>query len=595
MKDFSNSPLTLLIVAFSLVLSGNAFSQGKTFTIEPGDASRITQAIAAASAGDTIRLLPGTYEGTVFISNSGSRDRPIVITGPAEGEARALLDALGTPGNRETNHAFVIEDASWIEIKNLDVINSWTDVIVIRNSSYISIRGCNFIKTGKTVVAPHGPRSHHILIENCFWSQDERIYTEWDWDSLHHGELVHFNGGLYGGTDSAGGSVIRFNHVEDVFDGIRWWMNQEAVDQFRFQSNIEIYDNSFVRVRDNIIEPERFTWNLHVYHNRLDTSTAPVSIDGIRGGEIFFYGNTGYRDASIPRGTKDGVPQTSPSWTTIKFHDYVRKPNLDYPLYLFNNSWHYDRTFARGGRMRKANDHVFHFNNALLHQNSDIGAIYDWPGLNSEFDYDISSAPWPDGVIRDGHQLNGIPATDPRFKDSVGGDFRLHPDSKAIDAGKILEGFTLWYLGASPNMGAYEGEQRVYGLPFHYREAPGGSLYQEKPRIVRIFHRGDRLAIFFSTEMDPASLEDTTFALESNHQKIPVKSLAVAGAPRQQALIVTLEGPLPEEMEAVQVYLGNAPLRGLNGKLATLWAADLRLVRIPGEATLTSLLEGLFL
>lgn len=581
------------ILLCSLGFSETAYSQERTIEVSPGPASQITEAVKKASPGDTIKLLPGTFEGTVFISNSGSRDRPIVIRGPSEGE-RVVLNALGTPGNRETNHAFVIENCSWIEIENLDIINAWTDVVVIRDSSYISIRNCNFIETGKTVVAPHGPQSHHILVEKCFWSQDKRVYTEWDWKELHHGDLVHYNGGLYGGTNSAGGSVIRFNHVENVFDGLRWWMNQEAKDEKRYQSNIEIYDNSFDRNRDNIIEPERFTWNLHVYHNRLDTSTAPVSVDGIRGGEIYFYGNTGYRDASIVRGPKDGSPQPVVSWTTIKFHDYERKANLDYPIYLFHNSWNYDRTFARGSRMRKANDHVFHFNNALLHQSNDIGALWDWPGINSEFDYDISSEPWPDGVIEDGHQHNGIPATDPLFIDPVGGDFRLQPESQAIDAGKILENFTLWYLGDAPNMGAYEGNQRVYGLPFFYREAPGGSLYKEKPRVVRIFHRDNRLAIFFSTDLDPESLKNTTFAIGYNNKQIAIDSLEVAPAPRTQVLLVNLSEPLSEDLDNLQLYLGDSPLRALNGKLATLWAADLRVVRIPEEATLTSLLDGVF-
>ncbi len=571
----------------TLLAATIAISPARVIDVPPGPAASISEAVAKAEPGDVIQLQAGTYTGTVEISRSGVPDKPITIAGAA-GENRTVIDGQGEPAKGRKNEAFRITDSGWLVIRDIDTINCWTNIVALRNSAYISIQSCRFLNCGNTAVSANGPGTHHILVENCTWSQDERVYSTWDWTSVHHEALDHYNGGLYGGSDAAGGCVIRFNTVHDVFNGLRWWLKDAQAAEQRYQTNIEIYDNTFTRCRDNCIEPEVFTWNLHIYHNQLNSCPAGVfSIDGIAGGEIYVYGNTGRWDPKDRPGPKSGVLSGTTSWAVFKFGNYGSKAVLDAPLYIYHNSWFYDRIIPRGRQVRKAEDHVIQYNNAFLHQTGHMG-LDEWPGKDCIFDYDISSQPWSADVIKFGFEQHGIPDTDPKFLAPAEGNFRLAADSRAIDNGRVIDDFTLWHSGAAPDMGAYEDGQPVYGMPFLHRDPPGGALYQEMPRIVRIFSRGRDLVIFFSAPLDPASFTTGSLALSSKGTPLKIESVRF-GDPRQtQAVTVRLEEP--PAGDRLDVSWGGKTPMGINGQNATLWAADTRIVPIPASAVLHGLM-----
>ncbi len=554
------------------------------YSVAPGPAEAISEAFAKAKPGDTIQLLPGVYTGTVEVSVSGAPDQPIILSGLDWGEEeKAVIDAGGGPARKADYPAIRFRDAHWITVQDIEVVNAWSDVFQIKDSSYISIRGCD-VAGGTTVVAAHGTGSHHILAEDCTWEQEKGAYLDLDWAEMHHGDLVYLNGGFYGGTDSAGGAVIRYNDIGYAFNGLRWWLNDAATQARQAQSNIEIYDNYFHHVRDNMIEPERFTWNLHVYHNRLNScAKGAVSIDGVTGGEIFFYGNTGLW-------ARDGADDYRP-WTVYKFNDYERKPHLDYPFYIFNNSWSYATAFVRGSKMRKANDHLRHFNNAyvFVEEGYHFGLV-DWAGQDCQFDYDMAAAPWDQDVVDAGYEEHGFPDTNPGFQSVEADDFRLAAESPARDKGTVIDDFHLWYLGDGPDIGAYEGEQRVYGLPFVYREPPGGGLYQEMPRIVRVFEYGNKLVAFFSSPLDPETLTPERILLKAGDEALTILSAEIPAEDYPQAVVLTLdEIPAAREVE----FQFDPALLGANGQPVTTWAGDTRLVQIPPEATLVGPMKAI--
>lgn len=560
--------------------------------VPPGPASTIEAAIARAQPGDVIQLQPGVYHGTVRITQSGAPENPIVIAGlasPAAGP-KSIIDGGAEPGMKKRNQAFVFENVSWITLQDVEIRNAWTDAISINDSSYISILRCDILETGQHAIAARGDRAHHILIEGCTWTQNKQVYTTWDWTELHHGTLKHYNGGLYGGGAAAGGVVIRYNNAGYGFNGLRWWLGDTTGAQARHQSNIEIYDNYFHHFRDNIIEPENFTWNLHLYHNRLDSCPRGVfSFDGMTGGEIFLYGNTG-------RWSQDGATESN-AWTVYKFNNYQQKPSLTHPLYLYHNSFDYGTAFARGSKVRKANDHLRHFNNAYQHQGASHLGLVDWPGEDGQFDYDISSAPFQPPILAAGYEAHGIGATSPGFVDPTNNNYRTTTDSAARNAGKVIDGFTLWYTGKAPDMGAYEDGQIVYGPPFLYRDPPGGALYQEKPRIVRIFARGTTLAVFFSTPLEPASLTPSTIRLSPAGSGTPAAPLVVRAINfpvPDQTHIATLElSSLPSTATQLDIHFSTLP-QARNGESGTMWAADTRLVRIPANAVLSGIMRAVF-
>ncbi len=577
----------LLSLVFSLILSISM--RAAVYQVPPGPAETITEAIAKAQPGDVIQLQPGIYHGTVRITRSGAPERPIVIAGQAQN--KPVIDGGAEPGMKKRNQAFVLENVSWITLQDIEIRNAWTDAIAVSDSNYISILRCDIIESGQHAVATRGDRTHHILIEGCTWTQNTKIYTTLDWAELHHGAYKHYNGGLYGGGAAAGGTVIRYNNAGYGFNGMRWWLGDKTSALARHQANIEIYDNHFHHFRDNIIEPENFTWNLHIYHNRLDSCPKGVfSIDGVAGGEIFIYANTG-------RWSQDGAPEPN-AWTVYKFGNYTQKDSLTSPLHIYHNSFDYGAAFARGSKVRKANDHLRHFNNAYHHQGAAHLGLVDWPGQDCQFDYDVSSASFSPSVLAAGYEPHGIGAGDPQFADTAQNDYRIPAASPARDAGKVIDGFTLWHTGKAPDAGACENGRRVYGMPFLYRDPPGGALYKERPRIVRIFARGTTLALFFSAPLEPASLTPKTIHLASVEDTAsPPAAIAVKSVrfPLQsQTHIAVLElDALPATAARLDVRFETLP-QSLNGERGTMWAADTRLVRIPDDAVLTGIMPAVF-
>ena len=538
-------------------------------------------AIEAAGPGDRVLLLPGVYhQAATMVRRSGAPENPLVIESWSEHPDQfAVIDGGAEPGSGLSQEGLRLQDASWVTIRNVEFRNCWTDVITLERSSYITIQGCRFTETGQHAVSTLDLETHHILIEDCVWSQDPRIWTTWDWEELHHGALSHYNGGFYGGRAGAGDAIIRHNTIRFAFNGLRWWLREEEKGA---QRNIEIYDNLFEYCLDNFIEPEVFTANLHVYHNIFGSCPNGVfSIDKVDGGPIYIYGNVG-------RWSRDGCSKERP-WTIYKFSKYGDPGWLAEPLYLYHNSWDYMTAFgASGGEYLKAEDHVYHINNAYSFQGGKDFGLNGWQGQSCRFDSDLSSVAWPKELRDTGFEHGGV-VGDPAFLDPQGHDYRLSPGSRGIDGGTILPDFTQWYAGDAPDIGAYDGDQLVYGPPFEHQIGINDTI-PEKPRIVRCFARGEQLAVFFSADIAPASLTPATVRVIIHGTSTPVERATFPGPGR--AALLDMGRPLGG-VEEIELEFEALPV-GTDGQAGTLWGADLRLIHIPSEAHLLGEMARVF-
>ena len=228
----------------------------------------ISKGLDIASAGDTIRLFPGTYYGVVTITKSGLPEQPItIISNSSDFDNYAIIDGGGSQNNTD-KYGIQITNASWIVLENLKFRNCWSHVMHVLNSEYISVKNCNAIGGKKFFNGENG--THHVLIENSYWKQDERLWTTWDWEDCHDGVAPcnNLNGSFYDTHwDGLGAAVIRDNTIEYVFNGIQIRANLSGGDQ---AANIEIYGNTIEHAMDNGIEPEKYVYNLHIYHNVLN-------------------------------------------------------------------------------------------------------------------------------------------------------------------------------------------------------------------------------------------------------------------------------------------------------------------------------------
>ena len=133
------------------------------------------------------------------------------------------------------------------------------------------------------------------------------------------------------------------------------------------------------------------------------------------------------------------------------------------------------------------------------------------------------------------------------------------------------------YLGEAPDIGSFEGEKRMEGPPFKYLEPPMEDGYDEKPRIVRHEILGNEVILYFSFDLDEASMRTTSLKVFSGNESIKVREIMLDKHDRRK-LTVTLSENIPE---GLSVYFDALPV-GINGKKATHWASAIP-VRYPAE------------
>lgn len=521
----------------------------------------VSRALEESNPGDFIRLMPGTHNGRITITKSGDTDKPITIISHSENPDQfAVIDSGATVSNTG-RFGFKLKNCKWITIENLKFRNCWKEIIEIDNSSYITIRANDF-REGRRVVYPYGTGSHHILVENNFWEQDKRIWTTWDWATVHD-EYI-YSGALYGtktGEQGYGASVIRNNHIKYAFNCI--WMRSAAMNR---QANNEIYGNIMEYVRDNAVEPEDRTFNLHIYHNVFNqVSNGIFSIQGVAGGPIYLYGNVGYYDFDDP--PHQSGTRGKPNWRVFKMSN-SDDSKLNDTLHTYHNTWYYGSLTTDSG---KSNRHWHHYNNIGVFKSGYQLSNYQFDSWDNDFDHDYSDKAWPSSINNSNEEQNGVAnAGLPSLMDPESGDYRVNSDSRLIDRGKIIDGFTQSYEGSAPDLGAYEGDRLVEGPPFYIQIPSGGLGYVEKPRITRHRINDNELKIFWSWPLNPTSISKDTISLIVDGSPVELNNLRMGSSNRE----VILTSSVSLENKELSLDFITTPV-GDNGEKATLWANTL--------------------
>jgi len=536
--------------------------------------------------GDTLYLLPGTYEGQISSTVSGLPEKPITLAS-ADEKAHSVIDGQGsgqTAADGKKQDGFYLNGASWITVQNLTLKNCFPNPFVLRDSSYVTLRGCR-IYAGTNAVSWEG-KSHHVLIEGCRWEGDPRLWTEWTWGYMHHpNEKPEFHPQYYGAGHSIligfglGSAVIRNNHIRYAFDAQR-----VLVKEIRQNANVEYYGNRIEFCRDNLFDFEGGVFNWHIYHNVLyQAGILMFSYDNGRipdDGDIYFYGNVGHWSAEKDQPTGGGYSLGQRAiYKFVSWLPHKQELWLDKPLHAYHNSWHAGQITDP----RRYQKRVRHLNNACLLDREfgfrprEYARLWDAKRDELVFDYDVSyPGKFDSWLTENGLESHGI-QQDPLFAEGSKGDFRLKRESPCIDAGTVIPGFTQRYLGKAPDIGAWEfdpatGSSRlVEGPPFQVKVPPGGDLgYEEKPRITRHRVSAGKLSLSFSWPLDPASVSREAVRLKNRGRTLGVRDVALT-SPTE--IVITTDEPT---LKAEDVAVRFDPLpRGTNGQTATSWASPL--------------------
>ena len=338
------------------------------------------EALARAQPGDVVRLAKGEYEPIkdARLATDGSRDRPITVSGEdgAEFVGKKKIDFTDPNDPLVTGPPALTIAADWVVLEHLKFAHCWPHAVVLKGCRDIVIRDCSGTQSRRLIWAMNSeegaaPRvlTERILLERVRWTQDPE-HLLWsgqiEWCQVKQdnetGECAKsflspdrslLNGAMFGSRDIYGNVTIRQCRVEHAFNAIR--MDTHARDNGSKPSNVnvQIYDNDFAYIRDNVTEPEGYAVNVWIHHNRLRNTYAPFSFDDIWGGYWYVFANTVWTDEPLS-GADDGH-----DWgQCFKFHNEAMPR---WPVYSFHNSIHTPWPYTKEGMTRHWSD----YNNAV--------------------------------------------------------------------------------------------------------------------------------------------------------------------------------------------------------------------------------------
>lgn len=428
----------------------------------------------------TITVYGTPFDGTYYLTQSGTPEKPIVIKGAGDGEVvfdgdgnQNLFNLMGANYNyfegitvRNTNVAFLLG------IKN------------IAGASGFTLKHCRLENIGRGVEDEWSGSKNYYIADNVFIGRHDpnklqswRIPAVWGKFPGYPAPITsEYAVKVYGQ-----GHVVAYNYAANWHDGvdIATYGNPDGTPNEiadRAPVAIDFYNNDFSNMADNCIEADGGARNIRVFRNRcFNSAGGAFSAQPLFGGPVYFYQNLAYD-------TTTGGP--------LKF--------VDTPAGVLV----YQNTFVGQGPLMGPASNVHFLNNLILgdgwiepvlnlttytnYSTSDYNGLRPNPGVADAFEWnsppfevaaDYNGKPltrhlktfkdYTDATKQEQHSVLldydvfanvRIPdKNDPqRLYKPEDFDFRLKPGSAAIDAGVPLPTINDGFTGRAPDLGAYE-------------------------------------------------------------------------------------------------------------------------------------------
>jgi hypothetical protein len=428
----------------------------------------------------TIAAYGTPFDGTYYLTQSGTPDKPIVIKAAGDGEV--IFDGDGC------QNLFNVMAGNYNYFEGITVRNTNVAFLLglknIAGASGFTLKHSRLENVGRGVQDEWSGSKNFYIADNIFIGRhDPNKLQSWFTPAV----WAKFPGypapitSEYAVKVYGQGHVVAYNYVANWHDGIdiATYGDPDGTPnaiQDRLPASIDFYNNDFSNMADNCIEADGGARNIRVFENRcFNSAGGALSAQPTFGGPLYFYRNLVY-DATT------GGP--------LKF--------VDTPAGVLV----YQNTFVGQGRFMGPASNVHFLNNLILgdgfgdpvlnlrtytnYSTSDYNGFRPNPNVEDAFEW--NSPPFEVAADYQGQQVTrkfkslqdysqatrqeqhsilvdydvfvkvGIPdKSDPqRLYKPEDFDFRLKPGSRAVDAGVLLPSITDDFTGRAPDLGAYE-------------------------------------------------------------------------------------------------------------------------------------------
>ena len=504
---------TGLLAAYYLGSDQSDHSRALPPRVQPGDTILVHAGIYkdnrfVYSGFDRTLAAYGTpFDGTYYLTQSGTPDKPIVIRSAGDGEV--VFDGDGN------DNLFNLMGGNYNYFEGITVRNTGVafklGIKAIAGASGFTLKHSRIYDVGRVVEAGWSGSRNFYIADNVFIGRhDAHKLQSWFTPEV----WAKFPGypalitSEYAVKVYGQGHVVAHNYVANWHDGIdidTYGDPDGTPDELRDRVPvaIDVYDNDLYNMADNCIEADGGAHDIRVFENRcFNSAGGALSAQPTFGGPLYFYRNLTYA------GTTGGYLKLvdTPAGVLLYQNTFVGQIRYFGPasnLHLRNNL-----ILADGWSPQ-----VLALRTYTSYSTSDYNGLRPNPAAEYSFEWDSP----PAGVAAD---YNGTLPTKryqtlEEFRGDTGQDrhsvrldfdvfanvsipdksdpqhlyipedfdFRLRPGSAAIDAGVELPTITDGFTGKAPDLGAYE-----LGRPLpHYgpRSQPAGAPGPDAPRSLR--------------------------------------------------------------------------------------------------------------
>ncbi len=421
--------------------------------------------------------LGNLFDGTYYLTQSGTAEKPIVIKAAGDGEVifdgagcQTFFNLMGANYNyfegitfRNTNVAFLlgikgIAGSSGFTLKHSKVY----DVGRVVQDDWSGSK--NFYIADNIMIGRHDP--------NKMMSWTGAIWSKFpDYPELL---LSEYAIKVYGQ-----GHVVAYNYVAHWHDGIdvaTYGTPDGAPNDIpdRVPLAIDFYNNDIFNMGDNCFETDGGARNIRVFRNRcFNSASGALSVQPVFGGPVYFYRNVIYNSPTgslkyiegssgilTYNNTIIGEGRAGPASNETFRNNLILAQGAFDPVFAITTYTNYTTSDYNGFRPNPGVEDSFEWNSPALTVAADFLTTPVARRFKTMKEFSEATGQEKHSVLVDYDIFANVrkpDMTDPqRVYKTDDFDFRLKPGSAAVDAGVELPGITDGFTGRAPDLGAYE-------------------------------------------------------------------------------------------------------------------------------------------
>lgn len=500
-----------LLCAYYLTCSGTDWATASRPRVQAGDTILVHAGLYKYDRfiyTNDLSLSTVPFDGTYYLTASGTAEKPIAIKGAGDGEV--VFD-----GNGAFN-LFNVKAGNYTYFEGLTIRNTeiaiWAGTQFITGSKGLTVKKCRFEEIGMGVYSNYSGSKDFYIGDNYFIGRNDPNHMI-GWTGAFWTQFVGVEGQVFPPRMLSyiavkvygSGHVMAYNYVANFHDGIdvETYGNPDGSASVgkgpkyptreywdRRPVSIDYYNNYMTNFHDNAFEIDGSMHNVRVMRNMMINSAsqpfcnqpalggpvywirniaynAPGGAARLSGGSgILFYNNTMF--AEITGGTTSNTHFRN---NLILAQNSFAGTEGDGQLFGFSTFTNYTSSDYNGFRLNPGAPWSFQWNSPPKGVTADYSTRDHNAALESRHfatlaEYQKATSQDQHSVLLDYDSFAKVPKLDghdlktvQRVYKAEEFDFHLMPGSPAIDRGTALPNVTEGFTGSAPDLGAIEAGQ----------------------------------------------------------------------------------------------------------------------------------------